>query len=107
MDKDGRSKLSNVIRVNVIKDNNNIISGIYPNPATRQISLTLNSPVSEKISLIINDFAGKSVFQKAYEVIEGVNNLTINVEGLVAGTYIIKAICSSGCETASAKFIKK
>ena len=107
VDKDGRSKLSNVIRVNVVKDNNNIISGIYPNPATKQISLTLNSLVSEKISLVINDFAGKSVFQKAYEVIEGVNNLTINVEGLVAGTYIIKAICSSGCETASAKFIKK
>lgn len=107
VDKDGKSKFSNVIRVNVIKDNNNIISGIYPNPASKQINLTLNSPVSEKITLVINDFSGKSVMQKVCEVEEGVNNLTFNVEGLVSGTYVIKAICSSGCEKSLGKFVRK
>ena len=105
VDKDGKSKLSNVIRVSLTKDNN-IISAIYPNPATKSINLSFNSPITEKVSLIVNDLSGKNVLQNNLSVIAGTNNLSLNVEGLPSGTYFIKVICSSGCEKAIGKFVK-
>jgi hypothetical protein len=79
---------------------------IYPNPAVKDLNLVITAPAADNISLIVTDLYGKVVSQLSTKVVAGDNNLQVPVTALASGTYIIKAVCSNGCETAVQKFVK-
>jgi hypothetical protein len=49
---------------------------------------------------------GKVVLQQRKAVVSGDNLLQLNVQTLSQGSYLLKAICANGCETAVSKFMK-
>ena len=55
----------------------------------------------------MSDVAGKAIMQQLCNVVNGDNNIQLNVGMLAKGTYTIKAICADGCETVINKFIKQ
>ena len=107
IDFDGKSQLSNVVLIKSVKSNEIYFSSVYPNPAKSKINVILSSPTNDKVTLVITDLAGKTMKQFATQVINGDNNVSLNVESLASGTYMIKAICNNGCETTVSKFIKQ
>ena len=105
-DKDGKFTYSNIVTLGR-KITEIMLSSVYPNPTDRELNLVISSPQSEKITIVITDVTGKVVTQVQAQLIMGSNQQRLNVQSLAAGTYLIKAVCSNGCETAVYKFIKK
>ena len=106
VDFDGKSTLSKVV---VIKDGrmmNFEISDIYPNPAKEKVNIVVSSFAERKANFIITDLTGKVVLQQNQQIMNGENNIQLNVNSLTAGSYILKVVCDNGCETEPKKFIK-
>jgi hypothetical protein len=84
-----------------------VLSSVYPNPATSELNLVIQSPRAEKLTVVISDLTGKTVARKSMNVVTGENLQTWIIQSLASGSYIIKAICANGCETALYKFVKQ
>lgn len=94
--------------VNIVGDNQepiNIVK-VYPNPAIHTINLTINSATNDNVQLVVTDIFGRIVMQQTKKVVKGENTLVLQTTALATGSYTIKAVCSSGCETAVVKFNK-
>jgi hypothetical protein len=107
LDFDGRNTMSNVVFVKGSKVDNISISSIYPNPVIHLLNLVVTTPTTEKVNFVITDLTGKMVSQQSLQLNSGDNNVQLPVASLANGTYIIKAVCSSGCESAMSKFVKQ
>ncbi len=74
----------------------------YPNPASDVVILFVDVP-SEKngrMEVEIADLFGRSVLQRTFEPVEGVNHFPINIKGLAKGIYLLSVHTSSGHFTA-------
>lgn len=107
IDKDGKSTSSKVILVKGGKNNALAINAVYPNPAKDKITLVISSPANNNLNISITDLAGKVVRRQATSVVNGGNNLDMDVSALSAGTYFIRANCNNGCKTPVIKFVKE
>ena len=106
VDLNGKTSYSNTIvikgdRVSTIK-----MSGLYPNPATEEVTITIDAPNAEKVVLIVTDIYGKQLLQQNISVEVGSNNTKLNVGRLAAGTYLVKLISSKSNEGSTLKFVK-
>ncbi|MGN6533844.1 MAG: T9SS type A sorting domain-containing protein [Ginsengibacter sp.] len=106
-DKDGQTSYSNVILIKGDKINFLSLDMLYPNPAKNKLNLIISSPENNNISIIITDLAGKKVYQQPFSIVNGGNNLDLDISKLPAGTYFLKAGCSDGCKTSVSKFVKE
>lgn len=107
VDKDGKFSLSGVVLLKGATSSRLAISTLYPNPVRSSLQLVVSSPSANKINLLVTDLMGRVVLQQPAAVLSGSNMLRIEVPTLPAGSYLIKAVCASGCETAVQKFIKQ
>ena len=73
----------------------------------REGRVVMSAPANEKVTLVVTDMTGKVIQQQTAQLISGDNNLVLNVASLSSGTYLVKAVCSNGCETAVSKFLKQ
>jgi hypothetical protein len=106
IDNDGKYAYSNVVVLNR-KVAEITFTKVYPNPATTELNVMITSPRTEKLTLVVTDLTGKVVMQTATNVVTGDNLQQLRVDKLAGGTYMIKAICANGCETAVHKFVKQ
>jgi hypothetical protein len=106
IDNDGKYAYSNVVVLNR-KVSEITFTKVYPNPATTELNVMITSPRAEKLTLVVTDLTGKVVMQTATNVVTGDNLQQLRVDKLAGGTYMIKAICANGCETAVHKFVKQ
>lgn len=106
VDKDGRSKISDIILLKGTRANVFALSNVYPNPAKSIINIILTASADNKADIIITDIAGKPIMRQAAQLAAGNNNLSLDVNKLPAGSYIIRAMCANG-ETALSKFVKQ
>ena len=106
-DKDGKISYSNVVLIKGQAVSNLVLSAIYPNPTKDILKAAIQSPTAEKITFVISDMAGKIISRIATSIISGDNTVSLNVGNLPSGNYLLKAICSNGCETAVQKFTKQ
>jgi hypothetical protein len=106
LDKDGKEFISNVV---VLKSNIKLaeIVSLYPNPVKDNLNVSVNSAITDKVSLVITDISGRTVIQQKYPLNNGVNNIQVKTATLVAGTYFIKITGSDNNEIATERFIKK
>jgi hypothetical protein len=106
VDKDGNYAYSNVVLLSR-KVTDITLSSVYPNPTDRELNLVITSPRSEKVMIVVTDLTGKIILQRSTQLVTGDNQETLNVQRLAAGTYVIKAVCANGCETAVHRFVKQ
>lgn len=107
LDKDEKATYSSVVLLKGAKPASVRVSTVYPNPTASSLKLVVTAPSNDKVNLIVTDLAGKVVMQQAAQLITGDNNLSLDVKKLASGSYIIKAVCASGCESATSKFMKQ
>ena len=106
-DKDGKSSLSAIVAIKSTGTNLLLMTAIYPNPVQNKMSLVLSAPVTaNEVTLVITDVTGKVVLQQKARLQSGDNNILLNLSALHSGSYLIKAICENGCQTAVRKFVK-
>ena len=91
IDIDGKIELSKEVIV-IRDDASKYKLSIYPNPTSEKMLLQINSPVRGKISIAFYNNAGGLIksLDDQYLVEEGVNNLSVNLEGLINGIYNVK-----------------
>lgn len=108
VDIDGRSKLSNIV---IIKDDSRpaslTIDGLFPNPANAEVNIIAASPIRDQITVIVMDATGRTVLENVVSVESGSNTIQLNINKLTNGTYLVKLVCKSNCNTATAKFVKQ
>ena len=107
VDINGKKTYSNIVLIKGIKENKIAFTTIYPNPAKTLLSVALSAPTTQNIIIVITDISGRTIKEQKLFANSGDNQYNINVSDLNAGTYIIKATCNSGCETAVQKFVKQ
>ncbi len=78
-------------------------SGLYPNPATRELTIDLSRPASELKSVRVSTIIDQTVVQGNYDVVDG-NKIRIQVGHLSQGVHIIVLDFSDGREVL--KFVK-
>ena len=96
-----------MVRIKGAKADALSITSMYPNPAKGHVNMVIESPVAERITLVVTDLSGEVVMQQAAQVNTGENQLRLGVSGLAAGSYFIKTICANGCEAQVQKFVKE
>jgi hypothetical protein len=87
-DNDGRQTFSQVVSVNLKKEQVNAFT-IEPNPVASQLSLNINSASQVKASIVIADAAGRTVTSMPATLYKGNQRLTFNVQALGKGTYYV------------------
>ena len=107
VDFDGKSKLSNVVMIKGAKASGIVLSGVYPNPTVGKLNLAIASSTNDKVTILVTDLAGKVVLQNSAQLINGDNNIQLNVKNIATGAYSVKVICNNGCNSGSAAFIKQ
>ncbi|MDF2453477.1 MAG: hypothetical protein K0S26_2981 [Bacteroidota bacterium] len=62
---------------------------LAPNPTSGEFYLLIDAKVAEKFNLNITDVAGRNVYQKYVEVVNGFNNVVVNDIKLQSGIYFV------------------
>jgi hypothetical protein len=107
IDKDGKSSNSNVVLIKGEKTASLNINNLYPNPVKDKLNLIISNEKNRKVDFIITDLSGKIVLKLSQQSLVGDSNISLNVEKLSSGSYILKAICDDGCESPIRKFVKQ
>ena len=76
---------------------------IIPNPATDEVQVSFNSEVNGDMKLQVMDIRGKLILQQSKQVLLGNNIMTINVNELASGYYILNV--AQGDYTVAKKFV--
>lgn len=62
---------------------------LAPNPTNGEFYLMIDAKVSEKFNLDITDIAGRNVYKRTVDVVNGFNNVLINDVKLQSGVYFV------------------
>lgn len=71
------------------------VRGVYPNPATKQLTLVLENITGGMLTLDLTDAMGRVVAHKRSELQTNQSQVTLNVSHLAAGTYFLRATIDS------------
>ncbi len=102
VDKDGYTEYSPIRTAN----GDAIVSRLYPNPATNQITITFNSDKSQSAQIEVITLNGKR--QKVMQVVltPGINTQIIALNNLVSGSYVVRMTSAGGEILLSEKLLK-
>jgi hypothetical protein len=102
----GGYQYSKVVAVKYGSTTNIDITSLYPNPAMNTITVGLNSLAEDMVNIQVTDIAGKTMISQKNSVVAGSNEVKLDVSGLAAGIYMIKAILADGTVSVQ-KFVKQ
>ena len=93
IDNDGKISYSSIASI-TIKATKNIVTTVYPNPVTREQTLTVNyiSSKADKITFQVLNALGQKVMTTTTQVNEGNNALPVKINGLKAGLYYLAVL---------------
>lgn len=94
----GTGKLSNIVLIRGSKPSSLSVEAIFPNPARSNVNLLLAAPVSDQVTIVLNDALGRTVMQRVVRLEPGSNTIPLDVSGLQSGSYFVRMVCSDGCE---------
>jgi len=77
---------------------------VYPNPVLNHFSLQVTSLTEADATLKLVDMLGQTVIQKQVGLSPGINNFTIDMEGMAKGIYEI--VLHSGAKGLTRKVVK-
>jgi hypothetical protein len=104
-DVDGRFDYSNIVVLNT-KIKKFELLGLNPNIVTNETTLKINAYQNDEIIIVLTDVAGRKIKQQNIRLLQGINNITLNMEMLPKGAYHLTAMMpNEGSQTL--KFIKQ
>jgi hypothetical protein len=103
VDKDGQIAYTTVSSANCTSGTSSIT--LYPNPVKDRMLLTVNGFENKSVIVDVTDMRGQKVAKELYKVSNTNTNITINVEGLSRGMYMLKVSDATKCEVVS--FLKQ
>jgi len=71
----------------------------YPNPASGLVTISFNSPRSEKINLTMTDFTGRIIYQHESQSTAGLNEVMYDFGAYAKGVYFIKISANETTQT--------
>ena len=104
VDKDGQYRYSAVVRIG--RTANTGIVKMYPNPVKYSLQVQLQSAVQGTFVLSVLDASGKLALRKQYGITPGVQTLTLPVQMLPQGWYVLLLQQPDG-STKEMRFIKE
>ena len=96
--------INQVTSVGVI-ENDNFNMSLFPNPASKEVNLAITAKEAMDGTVSILDIAGKTVYNNNVNLNEGQQQLTLSVDNLPAGVYLVR-MTSDAAQT-TMKFIKE
>lgn len=107
VDINDRSKYSDVVIINGDVKDHLAVEGVFPNPATTFVNISVQSPGRTELNVVLTDLYGREIKRQQNRVETGSN--TIRLEGtgnLSAGTYLVRLTDAGSGISVTAKFIK-
>jgi hypothetical protein len=89
VDLDGNFVYSNIVSASLTGDKGFSLTGLYPNPATSQVSIGVISNVNTSAAVRMTDVLGRDVLVKDWALSVGYNTNLFDVSSLAAGTYVV------------------
>jgi len=77
-----------VPEITAVNSGINIMS-LYPNPIINSTTLKINSNSNEHVTISIYSIEGKRVFQEKYRLNKGSQEISLNLENLTSGSYML------------------
>jgi hypothetical protein len=106
VDLDGKAAISPAIAVRA-KGKRVTIHGIYPNPAKENINIALQSTESGILKMQVFDICGKLLLQEDRQVVQDLNEISVNISALSPGLYFLRAVLGEDGMMTQQKFIKE
>jgi len=72
------------------KENKLFLLGIYPNPASKSLTLQYNLVEDEKVLVTVLDITGREVFKSSWQQIKGEHQSSIDTRKLKNGMYLLQ-----------------
>lgn len=107
LDNDGKFSYSTIVLLKVNKVKELTVTSVYPNPASATVKIVIESPVNDKVTLVVTDLTGKVVLQKPKSIAMGNNIAELTINTLSSGSYFVKLVCENGCTTSPIRFVKQ
>ena len=104
IDNDGNFTYSNIIK---LTNGAGPLVYIYPNPVVDKLSISLSGLQAGQYNFTVYDVAGKAQLKNTYAITEGSQSLSIPVQRIARGMYIIKITNAKGVVIAQQKLIKE
>jgi hypothetical protein len=89
IDQDGVSKIYGPISA-TCGGTNDFTAVVFPNPASEIVTIEMNSPIAQTVSIQICGTDGKAIVQMATSVEEGTTQIPLSIETLKAGVYSVQ-----------------
>ena len=105
VDADGKYTYSKTLLVRFDKQGSIYINNIYPQPASSELHVSVESGISTKAVLSVTDVNGKMISRSAINVSAGNNIYDVDISSFSKGIYFIK-IYDQEKEIATEKWIK-
>jgi hypothetical protein len=62
---------------------------LFPNPTENELNISVESPASSNLDVMVYDMTGRVVITEQMSVVKGMNLMTVNVQNLETGMYIL------------------
>jgi uncharacterized repeat protein (TIGR03803 family) len=79
-----------------VSEQDEIISRLFPNPASETVTVEINRPKGEFVTLQITDLAGREIESRNFFVHAGVHTETISLNSFIPGIYILVLTAEDG-----------
>ena len=89
IDQDGVSKIYGPISA-TCGGTNDFTAIVYPNPTAAIVTVEMNSPIAQTVSIQICGTDGKAIVQMATSLEEGTTQIPLSIETLKAGVYSVQ-----------------
>jgi hypothetical protein len=89
------------VKVFIAPDANALEAVFYPNPFLHSLTISINTPISDRINILLFDFTGRLIYNREHPASQLIN---LQLGNISQGVYIIKV--ASGSKYISANLIK-
>jgi len=103
VNKDGSFTYSKIINVTTAQES---IVKAFPNPVGNMLSIRLNNPRKEQLTIEIADVNGKKVYTKTTLASENMAELKVDARTWLSGIYILKVVNAQGAPVSTEKIVK-
>lgn len=89
---DGSYNYSNIVAIKGLKALGLQLAEVYPNPVNSKLNVLITAEVAKTAQLVITDLAGKMVSNTTCNLQSGENNISLDVNNLSTGNYLLQVI---------------